>query len=258
MKVSSEPGGHRTVINTMLVDVTDISSAVNTISGFVGDSIGHYVCVANVHMSVECARNELFRKYVNAADLIVPDGKPLSLVQKKLGHNKASQVRGEDLTHALCAYSEKNGLRIGLFGSSDSTLCKLKGRLTLLYPNLKIQYSFSPPFIETGTISEDSIIQEINENVDILFVALGCPKQETWMALNVAKSKCVMLGVGAAFDFISGNKKTAPNLVSRLGLEWAYRLVCEPRRLWRRYLYTNTHFIIYLFKTFIWSNKNDK
>ena len=149
-----------------------------------------------------------------------------------------------DLTHALCKYSADENVKVGFIGGAPETLESMQAELTRLYPTINISYVFSPPFRELSDSEKQDIITDIRQSeINILFVGLGCPKQERWMAENKHQLNCVMLGVGAAFDFIAGNKKHAPQIMQKLGLEWLFRLLSEPKRLWKRYLSTNPKFV---------------
>ena len=141
----------------------------------------------------------------------------------------------------------KKNLNIGFYGgSSDSILELVQSNLLKHYPEIKITYAYSPPFRALTEQEDKSVVQQINDtNVDVLFVGIGCPKQENWMAEHKEQLHCVMLGVGAAFDFIAGNKKHAPRWIQKIGLEWLFRLLSEPKRLWKRYLIQNPRFIWY-------------
>lgn len=205
---------------------------------------GRYVCVANVHMCMETYDHADFEKVVNGADLTVTDGRPLVWAQKWLGYKQASQVRGADLTEALCCHAEQHGLNVGFYGGTQDALSKLQAVLSRKYPKLNIAYCYSPPFRALSDQEQQTVYEDINQSkVKFLFVGLGCPKQENWMASARPNVSGVMLGVGAAFDFLSGTKKMAPEWLSRLGLEWLLRLICEPRRLWKRYLKHNPRFV---------------
>ncbi|MBM7072035.1 WecB/TagA/CpsF family glycosyltransferase [Shewanella sp. 202IG2-18] len=187
-----------------------------------------------------------FREIVNNADLVVPDGKPLVWGQKLLGNSKAHQIRGQDLTFETCRLAEKENLSVGFYGASQETLDAMNIKLTSHYPKLNIVYSYSPPFRQLNKEEKKLLVDNLNNSgIDILFVGLGCPKQEKWMAEHKKCLKCVMLGVGAAFDFIAGNKKHAPKWMQSVGLEWLFRLLCEPTRLWKRYLKQNPRFVWY-------------
>lgn len=228
----------------MLVDITNIEQTLTLISEWINTDKGRYVCVSNVHMCIETYNNTLFKTVVNKADLVVPDGRPIYWAQKLLGYKGAAQVRGMDLTNSLCGYAETHAIPIGFYGSSEETLTTLQINLLEKYPNLNITLCISPPYRELHSDEKEKYIAQINNSGSkILFIGLGCPKQEIWMAEHKDKLNCVMLGVGAAFDFIAGNKKHAPVVIQKLGLEWLYRLLVEPRRLWKRYLTTNPKFV---------------
>lgn len=229
----------------MGVDVVTLESAAKKIEGMAKQQKGAYVCVSNVHMCMEVADSATFSDIVNQADLVIPDGKPIAWAQQLLGKTDAQQVRGQDIMNSLCAHSGENSLNIGLYGGSSSdVLDKVIVQLKKQFPNIKISYFYSPPFRSLTTDENQKIIDEINQcAVNVLFVGIGCPKQEKWMAAHKNQLNCVMLGVGAAFDFISGEKKHAPVLLQKVGLEWLFRLLSEPKRLWRRYYSTIPRFL---------------
>ena len=203
------------------------------------------MCVASVHVCMECYDNPNYEKCVNSADIVVPDGRPLFWLQKLLGYREAKQVRGVDLTWALIQYSAEKKLRLGFYGASEGALKKISARLRDLYPKLEISYLYSPPYRYLGQLELERIYKNIDKaKVDILFEGLGCPKQERWMYEAKDHLSCVMLGVGAAFDFIAGNKKEAPKWLSVIGFEWLWRLICEPKRLWWRYFKHNPRFVL--------------
>lgn len=234
-------------ILTMDVDVIDLELAVDQVLKLVSLNCGAYICVSNVHMCMETFDSTDFCSVVNTADLVIPDGKPLSIAQKLLGHKGAAQVRGQDIMNALCDLSGVKNINIGFYGgSSDTILDLVKSNLMEQYPDIKISYSYSPPFHSLNDEEDLNVVKQINNsNVDVLFVGIGCPKQEVWMAEHKEKLHCVMLGVGAAFDFIAGNKKHAPRWLQNIGLEWLFRLLSEPQRLWKRYLKQNPRFVWY-------------
>ena len=231
----------------MLVDVSEIEHALTLITSWLSAKRkNRYICVSNVHMCMEVFDDNNYRLIINNADLTVADGKPISWAQYLLGYKTASQIRGEVLTKELCALAQDKKYKVGFYGSTDYTLKTLNQKLIESFPSLDIAYQYSPPYRPLEKEEDKKIVEEINKSdVDILFVGLGCPKQEIWMANHVDRLNCTMLGVGAAFDFISGNKKNAPAYLQKLGLEWLFRLISEPRRLWKRYLKQNPRFIYY-------------
>ncbi len=231
----------------MSVSLTSLNKAVKQVTDWAQRNESRYLCAANVHMCMEVFDDPEFADTVNGADLTVPDGRPIYWAQKLMGYGEASQIRGEDLAIGLFEAAEEERIRVGFYGSTQETLSNIKNRLHSLYPLLDVCFMCAPPF---GTLSEkemNAAVAEINASkVQILFLGLGCPKQETWMAENKNGVSCVMLGVGAVFDYISGDKKAAPDLLKMLGLEWLFRLISEPRRLWKRYLKHNPRFVYYL------------
>ena len=237
----------RTPIINMDVNVTSRSHAVATICKWACEELrGRYVCVSNVHMCMEVFDHKDYAAVVNASDFIVPDGKPIAKAQRMLGHASAQQVRGEDLTLAICKEAEEKGISVGFFGATDELLHKLMLVLIDRFPLLDITYTAAPPFRAVTEEEDKQFVEAINHSkVMVLFVGLGCPKQELWMSDHKNRLNCVMLGVGAAFDFIAGNKKNAPRWVQSIGMEWFYRLAFEPRRLWKRYFKHNPRFIWY-------------
>jgi len=244
-------------IVSMGVDVTNICSTVKSINELVNEKKGAYVCVSNVHMCMETFDSHSFCAVVNQADLVIPDGKPLSIAQKLLGHKSAEQVRGQDIMNALCALSGEKSLNIGFYGgSSDAVLNLVKTNLRAQFPDIKISYAFSPPFRSLSDQEDAEVVGQINKaKVDILFMGIGCPKQEIWMADHKDKLSCVMLGVGAAFDFIAGNKNHAPRWVQNIGMEWLFRLCSEPGRLWKRYLKQNPRFVWYFLQQWLFKRE---
>ncbi len=237
----------RSTVLSMQVDQVTMPIFLDRVRGWASDSIGRYVCVSNVHMCIECVNDDGFQTVVNNADTVVADGRPIFWAQKLLGAKDSEQLRGYDITLALCELAEKEGLKVGFYGSSQNVLDAMQLELKRRFPLLDMVYACSPPFREL-TIDETQKIQgDINESdCDLLFVGLGCPKQERWMSENKTALNCTMFGVGAVFDFLAGNKDHAPRWMQQTGLEWLFRLLTEPKRLWRRYLTTNPKFVALL------------
>jgi N-acetylglucosaminyldiphosphoundecaprenol N-acetyl-beta-D-mannosaminyltransferase len=227
------------------VDLISIEESIKKIINWAKQNKSSYICLLNVHMFMEAYDNQNFTDLINNANLVLPDGKPIQIAQKILGENTSHHIRGYDLTLAVCDAASKKNLNIGFYGSSNKVLRNLKKNLYEKYPNIKINFLFSPPY-RPLTIKEDNeIIKKINSsNISILFIGLGCPKQEKWMFTHINKINAVMFGVGAAFDFIGGNKKLAPKWAQKFALEWIFRLIEEPKRLYKRYLYNNPRFIL--------------
>ncbi len=226
------------------VNVCRPDSVIGQIGELVEKGNGGYVCVSTVHMVMEAHDNPEYAAKVNAADLVIPDGMPLVWMQKLQGVRQAERVRGNDLMIRLCEYAGANNLTVGFYGGKPAVISAMLERAKIDFPNLQIVYVYSPPFRALAAEEDAKITTEINsKKPDILFVGLGCPKQEIWMAAHRDRVKAVMLGVGAAFDFFAGNVKESAEWLSKLGLEWLFRLGQEPRRLWKRYLILNPRFV---------------
>jgi N-acetylglucosaminyldiphosphoundecaprenol N-acetyl-beta-D-mannosaminyltransferase len=226
------------------VDLCTYDNAIDKIEQLARAGRGGYVCVANVHVAIEARDDRAFENLVNKGDLVLPDGTPLVWMQRLQGNNEAEQVRGPSLMPMLMKHAETEGLKVGFLGGRPEVLELVARRAADQFPQLQIPFQFSPPFREFSDSEKAEIRQAINDsNVEILFVGLGCPKQERWMAENRNHVNAVMIGVGAAFDLYAGNIREAPAAISKLGLEWMFRLVQEPRRLFTRYLLVNPRFV---------------
>ena len=203
-----------------------------------------YVCICNVHSVVTATRDEEFKHVLRHADLATPDGMPVAWMLRKLGFAGQERINGPDLMWKYCAQAARSGEAVYFYGSSLETLRRMSVNLQAAFPALHIGGVYSPPFRAEGEIEEEAIIASINNSgAGVVFVGLGCPKQEKWMAAHQNRIHAVMIGVGAAFDYHAGTVQRAPLWMQRNGLEWSYRLLSDPRRLWKRYLVTNTLFI---------------
>jgi N-acetylglucosaminyldiphosphoundecaprenol N-acetyl-beta-D-mannosaminyltransferase len=228
----------------MRVDATSYQHATEQVVRWAGLGESRYVCVATVNNVIEAYDHRPYHQAMDAADLVTPDGMPLVWALRLLGVGGATRVYGPDLTPILCQRAAADGVPVGFYGSTPEVLADLTANLVGRYPGLQVAYAYSPPFRPLSADEEGEVVDEINRSgARILFVGLGAPKQEQWMAAHKGKVQAVMLGVGAAFDFLAGRKRQAPKLLQRLGLEWLFRLVNEPRRLWQRYLYRNPRFV---------------
>jgi N-acetylglucosaminyldiphosphoundecaprenol N-acetyl-beta-D-mannosaminyltransferase len=226
------------------VDAVDYDRATQMITSWAKTGESRYVCVAAVHTVMEGYDSPDFQAMVNAADLVTPDGMPLVWTLRRMGVTGQERVYGPELTLRLLAAAEEKGIAVGFFGSTPDTLEVLMKNVHQRFPGGNIAYTCSPPFRPLSAEEDESLVKTINNSgVRILFVGLGCPKQEKWMADHAGRVNAVMVGVGAAFDFIAGTKQQAPKWMQRAGLEWLFRLSQEPSRLWWRYLYHNPRFI---------------
>lgn len=234
----------RVRVVSLTPNVVSHDTAIGVIAELARQKRGAYVCFSTVHMVMESYDDPAFGAKVNGADYIVTDGMPLVWMQKLQGAGEANRVRANDLMIALCEYAAQNDLTVGFYGGKQEVIDAIKARAARELPDLRIVYAFSPPFRPLSDAEDAEIVAEINRaNPDILFMGLGCPKQENWMAAHKDRLRTVMLGVGASFDFYAGNVKESPEWLGKLGLEWLYRLTQEPKRLWRRYLILNPRFM---------------
>ena len=231
------------------ISALNMENALAQISRWIRHQERHYVSVCNVHTVIECQRNPEMRKAVNGAGLATPDGMPLVwLARRKSGRN-VQRVYGPDLMLALCQLSAQTGYSHYFYGGASGVPELLAERLTARFPGLKVAGSFSPPFRPLTSKEDTEIAARINAAApDVVWVGLGTPKQDLWMAAHRSRlDASVLIGVGAAFDFHTGRQKQAPRWMQRNGLEWLFRLVQEPRRLWCRYLVYNPLFVALVF-----------
>jgi N-acetylglucosaminyldiphosphoundecaprenol N-acetyl-beta-D-mannosaminyltransferase len=200
---------------------------------------------AAVHMVMESIEDTVFLRQLNRAGTIFPDGMPLVWALRALGESRAQRVCGPDLTAALLAAAEQAGVAVGFYGGTPATLEALVRAVRQRHPNLLVAYREAPPF-RALTPEEDRAVVEriVSSEARLLFVGLGCPKQEHWIVDHLGRVPAVMLAVGAAFDFIAGNKRRAPRWMQRSGMEWVFRFASEPRRLGVRYLKHNPRFVL--------------
>lgn len=221
------------------VSATSMDSAVHEIERWIAHRTNSYVCVTGAHGIIESRSDAELQSIHNNAGLVVADGRPVMWVLRALGHSDAEQVYGPDLMRAVTARSAEQGYRQFYFGGGDGVADILAQTLSAQYPALQVVGTYTPPFRAVTPEEDDEIVARINAaKPDIVWVGLSTPKQERWMAAHRGRIEApVMLGVGAAFDFIPGLKTQAPVWMRQRGLEWFYRLVTEPRRLGRRYLH---------------------
>ena len=205
---------------------------------------GDYICVSNVHTTVTAYEDVEYRKVQNGGIMAIPDGGPLSSVGQKRGFKKMKRTTGPSLMEEIFKISVSKGYRHFFYGSTDETLEKLYSVLEKTYPGIQIAGMYSPPFRPMTAEEDKAIVERINETKpDFVWVGLGAPKQEKWMAAHQGKIDGLMLGVGAGFDYFAENIKRAPMWMQKHNLEWLYRLVQDPKRLFGRYWHTNTKFI---------------
>ena len=224
--------------------VIDIDAAMAQIAEWARANSSRYVCFSTVHMVMESHDDPAFGAKVNAADMIVTDGMPLVWMQRRQGRKDGGRVRANDLMTRFCEIAARENIKVGFYGGRQEVIDAILARAKRELPTLEIAYAYSPPFRPLSEEEDARITEEIKTSgAQVLFMGLGCPKQENWMAAHRGKIPAVMLGVGASFDFYAGNVKESPEWLQNIGLEWLYRLVQEPRRLWYRYLILNPRFM---------------
>jgi N-acetylglucosaminyldiphosphoundecaprenol N-acetyl-beta-D-mannosaminyltransferase len=207
-----------------------------------------YLTVNNVHTITEGVKDPEFREIVNNSFLALPDGKPLSVIGKWNGIKRVERIFGPTFFEKTLEWGVEDNLRHYFWGSSDKTMEKLKKNIENKFPGIKISGAFSPPFRDFLSGENDQYIKDINySEPDIIWISLGAPKQEKWIYSNFKKlNKGIMIGIGAGFDYLAENLEHAPVWMKNLSLEWLYRLMQEPGRLWKRYLISNSKFIFYV------------
>lgn len=227
------------------VSAINMEVALRTIDRWIESGARHYVCISGVHGVMESQRDDHLRRIHNEAGLVTPDGMPLVWFSRLSKFNQVGRVYGPDLMLACCERSLEKGYRHYLYGGSEGVPDLLTKRLTSRFPGLQVVGACSPPFRPLTPEEDMEIVQRINRaRPDIVWVGLSTPKQERWMYEHVGRLVApVLVGVGAAFDFHAGLKRQAPRWMQRSGLEWSFRLMTEPRRLWRRYLRSNPAFV---------------
>ena len=225
------------------VDATSYSDATARVMDWAARGESRYVCLGVVASVMEARESARYRDALESADLVTPDGMPLVWMLKGLGARPATRVYGPDLTVAVLEAAQAAGVPVGFYGSSEEVLFRLTANVRRRFPHLEIVFRQAPPFRELSRREDEETVHALGDSgARILFVGLGGAKQDLWMAEHRGRVPAVMLGVGAAFDFLAGTKPQAPRWMQSAGLEWLFRLATEPRRLWRRYLRHNPRF----------------
>lgn len=244
-EAQSQPGIKTVNILGVSVSAVNMGTTLRTIDGWIARREQHYVCVTGVHGVMESQRDPELRRTHNEAGLVTPDGMPLVWLSRMAGHGHVERVYGPDLMLACCRHSSNLGYRHFFYGAAEGVPDRLIARLRARFPGLRVAGGFSPPFRAITSQEDEEIVCRINAtNPDIVWVGLSTPKQERWMSEHRSRLNApVLIGVGAAFDFHAGLKRQAPRWMQQSGWEWLFRLLCEPRRLWRRYLINNPAFV---------------
>jgi len=213
---------------------------------------GSYVCLLNVHMMIEAQRKVHFKNVLKEADLVTPDGKPITWALQILHNIKQDRVAGMDIFPDLLAEMEKNNIPAFFYGGTATMLEDARCYIKNKFPGLVIAGCIAPPFRQLSIAETEADVLEINRsNAKIIFIILGCPKQEIWMSIMREKINGVMIGIGGALPVLIGRQKRAPVWMQKNGLEWLFRLMQEPKRLFKRYTVTNAWFLVLLSKAYL-------
>jgi len=227
------------------IDVLGWGEAVQRLGVWSREKKSRVVCICNAHSLVTARQDAAFAEVLRLAEMCTPDGAPVAWMLRRLGHAGQARINGPDLMWRYCAWAAGSGESIYLYGGAAETLALLQQKLNTSFPNLRIAGAMSPPFRPLSEAEDAAAVDAINASgAGTVWVSLGCPKQELWMQAHRGRVQAVMLGVGAAFDYHAGTIRRAPLWAQHVGLEWLHRLASEPQRLWRRYLVTNTLFVL--------------
>lgn len=230
------------------ISAINLEMAVAQIADWIKARTKVYVCVAPVSTVMDCQDDPNYRQIINRADMVTPDGMPIVWLGRRSGQKQVSRTYGPDLMESVCGAGQAKGYKHFFYGGNQKTADALSQSLKKRFPQIQIVGEHVPGFLAVGEREDPQVIEKINRSgADILWVGLGSPKQDYWMSLHRHQIAVpVIIGAGAAFDFLAGTKPQAPRWMQRSGLEWVFRLCCEPRRLWKRYLVGNTRFIFLL------------
>ncbi len=227
------------------IDALDWPGTLSRIADWSQQRESRMVAICNVHSVVTARQEPAFAAVLAQADLATPDGAPVAWLMRRLGWHGQQRINGPDLMWHYCVQAAERRESIYLYGGTPQTLERLQDRLRRDLPALQIAGAMSPPFRTLSAEEDEAVVQAIAASgAGTVWVSLGCPKQEQWMAAHRGRVPAVMIGVGAAFDYHAGTLRRAPVWMQQRGLEWLHRLASEPRRLWRRYLNTNSVFIL--------------
>ena len=242
--MSEQADRRQIAVQGVLIDVLSWDVALGRIETWAANHQSRVVAICNAHSVITAKHDPDFREAVEQSDMATADGTPVAWTIRRLGFPTQERINGPDLMIRYCQRAQHTGQKVFLFGNEQATVDKLMSTLKAEMPGLQFAGAICPPFRPATAAEDAEHIRAINDSgANIVFVSLGCPKQEKWMAEHRNKIHAVMVGVGAAFDYHAGTIRRAPLWMQNMGLEWLHRLFSEPRRLWRRYLTTNTAFI---------------
>lgn len=227
------------------ISLLTMPDAIRQVEELIRNRVSDYICVSNVHTVMMGTDDERYKRITNEAALAFPDGMPLSVAGRLLGHQGIERVSGPDFMLEFMEETAQKGYRHFFYGGAEGTPKLLAEVLQARFPGLQVCGAYSPPFRPLTAEEDEQMVKMINDaNPDIVWVGLGAPKQEIWMAEHKGRVHAITIGVGAAFDFHTGKVERAPKWAQKIGMEWAHRLISEPKRLWRRYLATNPRFMM--------------
>ncbi len=227
------------------IDAAGWGETVERIAAWAAARESRYVCTCNAHSVVTATQDDKFQRVLNGADMVTPDGTPVAWMLRRLGYRHQERIPGPDLMWRLLREAEKRAIPIYFFGNREIVLDELARRIIREFPRIRLAGGQASLFRDMSPEEDADAVARINDSkAEIVFVSLGCPMQERWMAEHRGSVKAVMIGVGGAFNVYVGTVQRAPLWIQNIGLEWLHRLCSEPRRLWKRYLVTNTLFIL--------------
>lgn len=235
------------------VSKTTYNKSLQDVSSYIKSKQKAYICVAAVHLIMECQKNPTLMNGVNRSNIVTPDGMPLVWLSRLMGAKKTERVYGPTLMLKICSAAGVNGWKIYLLGGAQGQGRLLSQSLNQRFPNLQIVGYADTPGRQLSPSQNRYVVRQINRSgAHIVFVGMGCPYQELWMIKNRKYLNAnVLIGVGAAFNFLSGKERQAPRFFQKNGLEWFFRLLQNPSRLWHRYTITNVRFILNIVKAYI-------
>jgi len=239
-------------IISLSVNRISFNECLEQVMGFALKKTSSYICFANVHMVIEAHNDKSILSQVDNANLVLPDGKPLAIACNMLYGKKQERISGMDFTPLLLEKASENKFSLFVYGSTDNVIKALKEKINNKYPGIHFAGAISPPF---RPLTDDEIkndIEKINRSgANIILVSLGCPKEGKWMSKTSGKINAVLVGIGGALPVVAGVQKRAPRWMQNMSLEWLYRLIQQPGRLFTRYLYTNSYFLFLLSRDYI-------
>lgn len=232
---------------TLGINHISFDDSVDRVIQLASNKKASYICFANAHMIVEAYKDKSFQLKVNKADLVLADGRPVAFASQLLHHKRQERISGMEFIPMVLERSDLNNLSVFIYGSTHDVIDAMSEKIRSMYPKISLAGTISPPFRELTGDEINNDIEKINlSGANLVLVALGCPKQEKWMAEHYQKMHAVLLGIGGALPVVAGLQKRAPKWMQNMALEWFYRLLQQPKRLFFRYLHTNSWFL-YLF-----------